>query len=178
MNYSLLNNWIGLKIVAEKRLKEVMIVYILFLMISFRKHSLDAAARFSHSTKSRFSRFLMNHPDLAAIELDQLSKRQARQFSQNIRYLADDKLPWKIGILMDATLQGRSSLHAKNVKRFNHGKGFVIGHQWTNIVLFFNGVLIPLPPIAFYTHKYCKQKQIKYMTERTFNTQNLDLLLY
>ena len=181
MNYSLLSKWMGLKILVEKRLKEVMIVYILFLMISFRKHSLDAAARFSNSTKSRFSRFLMNHPDLAVIELDQLSKRQARQFSQSLRYLADDKLPWKIAILIDATLQGRSSMHAENVKRFNHGKGFVIGHQWTNIVLFFNGILIPLAPIAFYSRKYCRQNRIEYMTEHESvieYIENLDLYDY
>ncbi|MBT8341458.1 MAG: hypothetical protein KJP07_15730, partial [Desulfatitalea sp.] len=42
------------------------------------------------------------------------------------------KLPWKIAIMIDATIQNRSSLHAENVKRFNHGKGFVIGHQLKN----------------------------------------------
>jgi hypothetical protein len=34
---------------------------------------------------------------------------------------------------MDSTLlQNRSSLHPENSKKFNHGNGFVIGHQWTN----------------------------------------------
>jgi hypothetical protein len=79
--------------------------------------------------------------------------------------LGDGKLPWKIAIMIDATLQNRSSLHAQNVKRFNHGKGFVIGHQWTNIVLFFNEVLIPLPPIAFHTKSYCRKHNLKYLTE-------------
>ncbi|MDM8523900.1 hypothetical protein QUF80_11075 [Desulfococcaceae bacterium HSG8] len=35
-----------------------------------------------------------------------------------------------------------------------------IGHQLTNIVLFFNEIIIPLPPIPFYTKKY-----LPYMTE-------------
>ena len=41
----------------------------------------------------------------------------------------------------------------------------MIGHQWTNIVLFFNDVLIPLPPIAFYTRTYCRKHNLKYNTE-------------
>ena len=165
MNYSRLLNWMGKKLNINKRLKEVTIIYILFLMLSVRKHSLDAAARFSHSDKSRFSKFLKNHSDLSIVKLNELSKRQAKQFGKDIRFLADGKLPWKIAILIDATLQGRSTLHTNNAKRFNHGKGFVIGHQWTNIVLFINDVLIPLPPIAFYTHKYCRDNNLKYKTE-------------
>ena len=51
------------------------------------------------------------------------------------------------------------------MQRFNHGKGFVIGHQWTNIVLVINDHLIPLPPIPFYTKRYCAENNIKYRTE-------------
>jgi hypothetical protein len=134
-------------------------------MISTRKHSITAVADFSKSTKSRFSKFLKNHSDLAVYKLNELSKKQAKQFAKSIQLLGGGKLPWKIAIMIDATLQNRSSLHAQNVKRFNHGKGFVIGHQWTNIVLFFNEVLIPLPPIAFYTKAYCRKHNLKYQTE-------------
>ena len=84
-------------------------------------------------------------------------------------------------IMIDDTLQQRSSLKSGNVQRFNHGRGFVIGHQWTNIILFFNGKIIPLPPIAFYTKKYCRKKKIQYRTshERLIEyIKNLNLKEY
>src|SRR5207245_3620718 len=74
-------------------------------------------------------------------------------------------LPWKIAILIDSTLQHRASLHPENAKKFNHGKGFVIGHQWTNIVLIINDMLIPLPPIPYYSKPYCLEHELEYQTE-------------
>jgi len=74
-------------------------------------------------------------------------------------------LPWKVALLVDATTQQRSSLKVENGQRFNHGHGFVIGHQWTNILLVFNGILIPLPPIPFYTKGYCRDQALEYQTE-------------
>src|SRR5256885_4909486 len=55
--------------------------------------------------------------------------------------------------IFDSTLQHRASLHPENAKTFNHGKGYVIGHQWTNIVLVLGDMLIPLPPIPFYSKR-------------------------
>src|SRR5215831_15949408 len=49
------------------------------------------------------------------------------------------------------TLESRASLHPENAKTFNHGKGYVIGHQWTNVVLVLGDMLIPLKPIPFYS---------------------------
>ena len=165
MNHSSLCNWIDVKLNINKRLKQVATLYVLFFMVAVRKHSLQEAAVFSNSSKSHFSRFLKDHSALSVAKLGELSKRQAKQFGNTIRFLAEGKLPWRIAIIIDATLQKRSSLHAENVKRFNHGKGFVIGHQWTNIVLFFNDVLIPLPPIPFYTKAYCRKNKMGYKTE-------------
>jgi hypothetical protein len=105
-----------------------------------------------------------------------LSKKQARQFSKINKGLSTGKLPWNIAISVDATFLNRSSLHTDNSKRFNHGKGFVVGHQWTNIVLQINDKVIPLPPIAFYTKKYCKQNGIEYQTENTRVAQYLSQL--
>jgi hypothetical protein len=79
--------------------------------------------------------------------------------------MADGKLPWKIAVIIDATLQNRSSLHTQNAQKFNHGKGYRIGHQWTNIVLFVNDLLIPLAPIEFYTKSYCRKHKLPYRTE-------------
>lgn len=181
MNHSKLCSWISRKLNVKKRLKNVAIAYVLFLLSSTRKHTMQAASEFSGLPKSSFSKLLRNHSEVATFKLDELSKKQAKQFGKYIRFMADGSLPWKIGILIDATLQNRSTLHAENVKRFNHGKGFVIGHQWTNIVLFVNDRVIPLPPIAFYTKAYCRKNNLKYRTEHenvVEYIQNLNLKDY
>ena len=41
----------------------------------------------------------------------------------------------------------------------------MIGHQWTNIVLILNGILIPLRPMPFYTQRYCLDHDLVYVTE-------------
>ena len=153
----------------------------MYLMIEARKHSLEGAATFWGMSTSQFSRFLSTHSQTAVYTLDDLSKRQAKQFSKVLKCLAKGSLPWKIAILIDSTIQGRSSRHTDNAKRFNHGKGFVIGHQWTNIVLIINGVIIPLPPIAFHNKKYCRENNLKYKTENVLVIEyinNLELADY
>jgi hypothetical protein len=70
-----------------------------------------------------------------------------------------------MALLIDSTLQHRASLHPENAKKFNHGQGFVIGHQWTNIVLIINDMLIPLPPIPYYSKSYCLKHKLAYQTE-------------
>jgi hypothetical protein len=142
-------------------------VYLIFLMAFSRKHTLTAAAKFSGSSKSRFHYFLKDNSEAAVYSLSELSKKQARQFSKINKGLSTFNLPWNIAIIVDATIQNRSSSHTHNSKRFNHGKGFVVGHQWTNIDLHINDKVIPLPPISFYTKKYCKQNKINYQTENT-----------
>jgi Transposase DDE domain len=165
MNFNKLANWLSTHVSVKYRLRLVCLWYLLFLMISTRKHSLQEAARFSGINTSQFSKFLKNHSELAILSLHDLSKKQAKQFSNVMNYLANNTLPWKIAILIDSTIQHRSSLHTDNSKRFNHGKGFVIGHQWTNIVIIINDVLIPLPPIPFYSKNYCRKNRLEYKTE-------------
>jgi hypothetical protein len=132
-------------------------------MVTTTKHSLEEAARFSAMNKSQFSKLLKTHHQTSVYTLESLSKTQARRLSKVLKPCQG--LPWKMVLIIDATLQSRSSLHPKNVQRFNHGQGFVIGHQWTNIVLILNEILIPLPPIAFYSQSYCLEKNIAYMSE-------------
>jgi hypothetical protein len=165
MNFTKLKGWVNNQITVNKRLKAVCLWYLIFLMLPQRKHSLTAAAMFSGLQTSQFSRFLKNHPDLSVYQLEQLSKKQARQFSSAIKALSAGQVPWHVAILIDSTIQHRCSLHSENVKRFNHGKGFQIGHQWTNIVLLINDKLIPLPPIPFYTKSYCRKHRMAYKTE-------------
>jgi len=176
MDFNKLKSWVNNQITVNKRLKVVCLWYLIFLMMSVRKHSLTAAARFSGLQTSQFSRFLKNHSDIAVFQLHQLSKKQARQFSPAIQSLSAGQLPWKVAILIDSTIQHRCSLHSNNVKRFNHGKGFQIGHQWTNIVLLINERLLPLPPIPFYTKSYCRKHQLKYKTENALVVEYIDNL--
>jgi len=138
---------------------------ILFLMTSTRKHSLKAAGQLVGLHSSQFSRFLLNHQNLAKASLLQLSRKQSKFLAKRMRFLGNNKLPWKIAIIIDSTLQKRFSRHSDNVKRFNHGAGFVIGHQWTNIVLSIDDQVIPFPPIPFHSKRYCRLNKIQYETE-------------
>ena len=163
MRFHILRDWIFRHIEIKPRLRQVCLWYLLALMVETRKHSLDFAAVLSGLNKSQFCRWLQDHHDLAAYTLDKLCKRQAKQYAAVLDTL--EGLPWKVAVLVDLTTQQRSSLKAENVQRFNHGHGFVIGHQWTNILLVFNGILIPLPPIPFYTKNYCRKHHLEYRTE-------------
>jgi len=173
MSYCELNHWLRRQISVPKRLQTVFFGLILFLMISARKHSLKAASKFTGLHISQFSRFLQNHQDLSKTSLSQLSRKQAKILAKRLRFLANNKLPWKIAIIIDSTLQTRFNRHSDNVKRFNHGAGFVIGHQWTNIVLIINDRVIPLPPIPFYSKRYCRLNKIQYQTENILVCQFL-----
>src|SRR5438132_10448240 len=141
-----LHTWIARHIAVRTRLTQVGVSYLLFLMVATRKHSLEEAARFSGLHKSQFSKFLHTHSPVAITTLQHLSTQQAKRLSKTLHNLSQHQLPWKIALLIDSTLQHRASLHPENAKKFNHGKGFVIGHQWTNIVLIINDILIPLRP--------------------------------
>lgn len=165
MNFSRFKDWLSNLISLSPRLRSVCVWYLLYLMVSTRKHTLRGAEALSGINKSQFSRFLKRHAGVAVFTLQDLSKKQAKRFSGAMDCLAKAAVPWKIGLLIDSTIQERSSLHAENCKRFNHGQGFVIGHQWTNIVLIINQMLIPLPPIPFHSKKYCRQNDLDYKTE-------------
>lgn len=173
MTYGGLNQWLRRQVSVPKRLQVVCFGLILFLMTSARKHTLKAAAQFVGLHASQFSRFLANHGDLARTSLSQLSRKQAKIITKRMRLLANNKLPWQIAIIIDSTLQTRFSRHSDNVKRFNHGAGFVIGHQWTNIVLMINDQVIPLPPIPFHSKRYCRLNKKKYRTENDLVCQYL-----
>jgi hypothetical protein len=132
-------------------------------MVATTKHSLKEAARFSGLHPSLFSHLLQSHAKVAVTTLDNLSNTQAQRLTKALQRIKG--LPWKIVILIDSTLQHRASLHPENAKTFNHGKGYVIGHQWTNIVLVLGDMLIPLPPIPFYSKRYCQTHALAYHSE-------------
>jgi hypothetical protein len=163
MRTQTVQTWIARHILVRRRLENVCTSYLLFLMVMTTKHSLEEAARFSGLHKSQFSKMLKTHSDVAVYTLESLSKKQAKQVSKARQKLQE--LPWDIAIIVDSTLQHRASLHPENAKTFNHGKGFVVGHQWTNIVLLLNDLLIPLRPIPFYSQRYCRERKLEYRTE-------------
>jgi hypothetical protein len=160
---STLQTWIKRRIAVRQRLERICTSYLLFLMVVTTKHSLKEAARFSGLHPSLFSKLLQSHAKVAITTLEHLSKTQARQFAKTRERV--NGLPWKILILIDSTLQHRASLHPDNSKTFNHGKGYVIGHQWTNIVLVLGEILIPLRPIPFYSKRYCQTHDLTYQSE-------------
>jgi hypothetical protein len=143
-------------------------------MVATRKHSLEEAARFSGLHKSQFSKMLKAHSKVAVYTLESLSKKQAKQVAKARHKLHE--LPWYIAIVVESTLQHRASLHPENAKTFNHGQGFVVGHQWTNIVLLLNDLLIPLRPIPFYSQRYCRDRQLEYRTEHDLVVEYLQKL--
>src|SRR5712691_525995 len=149
MSAGALHTWITRHIAVRWRLGRICTAYLLFLMVATSKHSLKEAARFSRLHPSLFSKLLQSHSNVAITTLDQLSKTQARKLAKALERVRG--LPWKILLIIDATIQHRASLHPENAQTFNHGKGYVIGHQWTNIVLVLGDILIPLPPIPFYS---------------------------
>ena len=101
MNFDILKKWLLNHIEVKSRLESLLAWYLLFLVVSARKHSLQEAGRFS-GVNSQFSRFLKNHSGLAVYNLDQLSKRQAKQFSKILKCLEKGNLPWKIAIIIDS----------------------------------------------------------------------------
>src|SRR5215472_1430382 len=158
-----LHTWVTRHIAVRPRLARVCTSSLLFLMVATTKHSLTEAARFSGLHPSLFAKLLHAHAQVAITTLDQLSKTQARQLAKALPRIHG--LPWKIVIVIDATLQHRASLHPENTQTFNHGKGYVIGHQWTNIVLVLGDMLIPLKPIPFYSKGYCQAQGLTYHSE-------------
>ena len=158
-----LQTWITRQIAVRQRLERMCAGSLLFLMVATTKHSLKEAARFAGLHPSLFSKLLQSHSKVAITTLEHLSKTQARQCAKALQRVKG--LPWKIMILLDSTLQHRASLHPENAKTFNHGQGYVIGHQWTNIVLVLGDVRIPLRPSPFYSKRYCQAHGLEYQSE-------------
>jgi len=152
MSAGALHTWIKRHIAVRWRLGRICTASLLFLMVATTKHALKEAARFSGLHPSLFSKLLTSHAKVAITTLDQLSKTQARKSAKALERVRG--LPWNILLIIDATIPHRASLHPENANTFTPGKGYVIGHPWTHIVLVLGDILIPLPPIPFYSKAY------------------------
>jgi len=162
------------KIYVKSRLKMLFFWYLLSLMIETRKHSLSFASGLSGIGIPSFGKFLCGNEKNAVFSMNDLSKKQARIYSRALN--AAKNAPQKIFVLIDDVLQKRCSLKSENVRKFNHGHGFVIGHQRTNIILIFKEKMVPLPPIPFYTKKYCREKNIICRTSHQRPAEYIDSL--
>jgi hypothetical protein len=158
-----LHTWIKRHIAVRQRLERMCTSSRLFVMVATTQHALTEAARFSGLHPSLFSKRLPSHAKVAITTLEHLSKTQARPFAKALPRVHG--LPWKIAIFIAATLQHRARLHPENTHTFNHGKGYVIGHQWTNVVLVLGDMLIPLKPIPFSSKRYCQGHALEYHSE-------------
>jgi len=174
MRAQTVQTWIARHILVRRRLANVCTSYLLFLMVMTRKHALEEAARFSGLHKSQFSKMLKAHSNIAVYTLESLAKKHAKHVAKARQKLQE--LPWDIAIVVDSTLQHRASLHPENAKTFNHGQGFVVGHQWTNIVLILHDMLIPLRPIPFYSQRYCRDHTLTYRTEHALVVEYIEQL--
>ena len=147
-----------------RRLKNVGVGYVESLMRDNGRRTLQAASENSKLDPSQFSRFLSGHKEIGLENLNRMVRRRLDRVLPKKRQLVKGA-PWTVALIVDATLHERSSRHIDNSQRFNHGDGWVIGHQWTNIVLVINGTVIPLAPIPFLTRKTCKETGVEYKTE-------------
>ena len=147
------------------RVEQVTAGYLFSLMIPAPRRTQTFASQVTGIHQSQFSRLLSNHGDLARDNLAHLAKIRAGELAQGGLRPVVKGGPWKAAVIIDATLHGRSSLHVQNAQRFNHGEGFVIGHQWTNVVLVLNDEVIALPPIPFLSKGECKRLGIEYQSE-------------
>jgi hypothetical protein len=158
-----LHTWITRQIAVCQRLEQICTSYLLFLMVVTTKHALEEATRFSRLHTSLFSKLLPSHAKVAITTLEHLSTTQAHRFTKVLQRIKG--LPWKLMLLIDSTLQRRARLPPENAQRFHHGKGYVIGHQWANIILVLGDMLIPLKPIPFYSKRDCQAQDLTYQSE-------------
>ena len=167
MTYRCLCLRISLLLELPTRIRHVFTTYMIFLIIGKGKRTLTNAADLMEYDISNFSKLLLNHFGTAELCLELLSKSFAKKMAKSKKSLANIKR-WGIIIIIDSTFQHRCSLKPGNSNKFNHGRGYEIGHQWTNIVLVVGGIVIPLQPICYYSRDYCRKNEIDYKTEHDY----------
>ena len=72
----------------KNRIKNIALWYMIFLMYATSKHSIEEASRFSGINKSQFSKYLKNYAGLAVYNLENLSKKHAKQFAKELNIWA------------------------------------------------------------------------------------------
>ena len=135
--------------------------YLLALMLTDSRHEARMAAKITGCHESQFSR-LLNRPDAMKIAKISLNRAARRRLAVLDKLIAHGKQPL---LIVDATLIGRRGKKIQNCGRYNHGKGHVRGHKFTNFLLLLDDVAIPLGTLAHYTRDYCEEQGLDYKTE-------------
>jgi len=138
--------------------------YMVSLMIPAANHTQSNASDISEKDASLFSNLLYGDTNESKTALNRAARRRLDKLMRLRKKIVGDQ-KWTVMLIIDSSLHSRSSRHVQNGQRFNHGDGWVKGHQWTNIGLLIAGQFVPLAPIAFYTQDECKTRGIEYKTE-------------
>jgi len=120
--------------------------------------ALPEAARFAGRPPSLFAHMWPSHAQGATTTLESLSTTPARQCATTLERVHG--LPWKIVLILDATLQPRASVPPENAKTFHHGQGEVIGHQWTTLGLIWGDMVMPLRPMPCSRTRECQAHRL------------------
>jgi predicted metallo-beta-lactamase superfamily hydrolase len=121
MDYKIIISFVSDLIKSTRKLK-ITCCYLISLMVPADKHSQANAEKISGKENSLFSKMLTNTLELSTTALNRSSRRRLKKLMKK-RKTVVDRTPWKIAILIDATLHRRSSRHIENSKKFNHGQG-------------------------------------------------------
>jgi len=123
---------------------------------------------------------MLKTPSRVAVStLERLSKTPAKPVSQARQKLQE--LPWHIALVVESPRPHRARLHPANAQTFNHGPGFVVGHQWTHSVLLLHDLLMPRRPSPFSSQRYGREQALTSRTEHALvvdDLQQLDLADY
>jgi len=144
-----------------RRLKNVASEYVLMASTMGGNASLQQASSLSGIPASCFSNLLSKG---AAIPVAQINHLASKLLTMKRRPLIPNS-PWTVAIIVDSTHHQRSKKDLENVQKFSKGGKYIVGHQWTNIMILTGGQRIPLPPIPFYTKEYCSQHNLEYKSE-------------
>ena len=123
-----IRNKIANQLQNPSRLTEVTTCYLLSLIMEARQHTLTNAATLFNVSLERYSKLLSNHKELALENLNRQARRRLKRLLKKHKSLTASS-KWKVAIIIDATFHERSSRHVENSQRFNHGEGWVVGHQ-------------------------------------------------
>ena len=146
------------------RLQKSAAAYLVFLMLTIKKHDFQSAGKLMECDPSCFCRLLNSdgREQLTRIVLNRAKRRHLQALSQRLGVSLHERNV----IIIDATIMGRHG-KVENLGKFNHGKGSVKGHMFVNFVyLGADGVsLVPLDSLPLYTKKYARENKLAYRTE-------------
>lgn len=154
---------------VPKRLIGIMSQYIMFLMLTHKKHEVRTASRVFGIHETNYSRML-SQPKTRVIARSCLNRAIKRRLSRILRQSRE------VLLIVDATLSRRTGKKVGNRHKFRHGGPYVEGHQFTNFVLLIDDEIVPLCSVPFYSKAYCKEIGIAYRTEVEMVTDWIEML--